>query len=258
MGHSTRRKYLIDEPDVKEWKNADEITLWYLNRHENATFGVLLSYVNQELGDKKYSRKGYSLRLDVLVDDGLMGRRPHKQGHFLYHITRKGEKNLELISIIFRTFSKGLLNSHFLNEKNESKENHVETIVQRMGIYMLSSCIHGVLQYTSPERNHKDNVANMKSWINGMNPGVELINHLGDITSHFVKFASEQEALAPMFTDKNRLEILEDFQKILKKKYPQECEFLDERKQYIAGDIKEAKKTKTQSYKKKIKEILED
>ena len=230
----------MNEVDAKHTENANIIVLRYLKGHKNCEFGHLFEYVNLELGkNNQYSRKGFSLRLEKLIRDGKVARRSYKQGHFLYYLTDKGEENIELISEIFRKFSYQLLRANFTKKETRiNKEHYVQRTVKRIGTYMLFSHIYGLLQYTSPENDGKINAANMKEWERGINPSTPLGEYLEDVTRNFIKFDNDYDVLfTPTLKKKSFYKILNDFLKILHKKFPEECQFLDGSLRFLDWEI---------------------
>ena len=258
MPYARKRKIILDEGDIKIWENVDEIILKYLNEHKDCTFGSIFSHVNSELTeDTKYSRKGFSLRLDNFIDRGSIRRRPHKQGHYFYNITKKGTKDIGMITLASRFFAKGLLRTNFRNDSSENtKEHFLERIINRIGVYMLFSCIEGILEVTSPKNSHEENINYMKRWLSGINPGIELSQYLSEVSSIFVKFKNTEEAFSSVFNDKNRLKVLKEFQDLIKKKHPDEHKFLSywsKESERLAKDQKELKKKSR--YAKHINEL---
>lgn len=248
----------MNEGGVKHTENANVIVLRYLKDHKNCEFGHLFEYVNSELGkNNQYSRKGFSLRLEKLIRDGKVARSSYKQGHFLYYLTDKGEENIELISEIFRKFSYQLLRANF--EKKETKinkEHFVQRAVERIGTYMLFSHIYGLLQYTSLENDVKINVANMKEWERGINPSTSLGEYLGDVTRNFIKFDNDYDMMfTPTSEKKSFYKVLDDFLKILHKKFREEYEFLDSSLRFLDWEIdvdRHSKMTKNEQMKAMI------
>lgn len=238
MGHAKKRKMMIDDGLSKIWKNADDIILKFFNEHKKCMFGDIFSYVNVELGpEKKYSRKGFSLRLDNFVDSGIIVRSPTKQGHFIYSITKKGKNSISMLALESRFLAKGLLRTNFENDSSKNtKEYFLERMINRMGVYMLFSCIEGMLKFTSMKNSHDANINNMKTWLGGINPGMEITQYLSEISSNFIKFRDDYEAFSSVYSDKNRLKIIKKIQELIKKKHPEEYQFL-------TYGIKQVKKT---------------
>jgi len=240
MKPARKRKVTMNEVDVKHTENANVIVLRYLKGHKNCEFGHLFEYVNSELGkNNQYSRKGFSLRLEKLIRDGKVARRSYKQGHFLYYLTDKGEENIELISEIFRKFAYQLLRANFTKKRTKiNKEHYVQRTVERIGTYMLFSHIYGLLQYTSPENDGGINAANMKEWEKGINPSTSLGEYLEDVTRNFIKFDNYDDMLfTPTLEKKSFYKILNDFLKILHKKFPEEYRFLDGSLRFLDWEV---------------------
>ncbi len=259
MKPARKRKITKNEGDVKHTENANVIVLRYLKSHKNCEFGHLFEYVNLELGkNNQYSRRGFSLRLEKLIREGKVARGSYKQGHFLYYLTDKGEENIELISEIFRKFSYQLLRAHFTKKRTKiNKEHYVQRIVERIGIYLLFSHIYGLLQYTSSENDGKINVVNMKEWERGINPSTQLGRYLDDITRNFIKFDNESDMLfTPTLKKKSFYKILDDFLKILQKKFPEEYEFLASSLRWIDWEI-DVNRTNKMTANEQLKTTLE-
>jgi len=240
MKPARKRRITRHEIDIKHTENANVIILRYLKGHKNCEFGHLFEYVNSELGkNNQYSRKGFSLRLEKLIREGEIARRSYKQGHYLYYITKKGEENIELISEIFRQFSYQLLRTNFTKKETKiNKEHYVQRTVERIGTYMLFSYIYGLLQYTSPENSGKVNASNMKEWEKGINPSTSLGEYLENVTRNFIKFDDNDDMMfTPTMKKKSFYKVLNDFLKILHKKFPEECEFLDGSLRWLDWEI---------------------
>ena len=260
-----RKRKIIQEIGTKQIENANLIVLKYLKMNKNSKFGDLFSHVNSELGEKnQYSRKGFSLRLGKLINEGKVARLSYKQGHFLYYLTKKGEENIELVSEIFSNFSYQLLKANFIKKETKvNKEYYVRRIVERIGTYMLFSYIHGLSKYTSPEKNFKTNTTNMKQWENGINPSFSLGRFLDDVMRDFLKYDNDLDMIfIRPFKKKSFYKILNDFQKILEEKFPEECKFLKTSSKWLEWEMenkKFEKRTKNEQQKiirKKVNKTL--
>lgn len=257
MIHSRKRKYLLKESDSKEWLNANEIILRFLQYHEKCEFREIFEHVNGELGRKnKYSRRGFSLRLGILAKEGLIGRIPFKQGHYHYYLTQKGEKNIELLALVYKDFAKGLFRSNFENTPRPSQKYFIQRMVERAGVYMLFCCIDGILDHTSTKKSEAINTGNIRTWLQSTNPGVELFDYFSQIVGDYTKYANEKETYLPIFQNPNMVKIVKDMQNILKKKYPTEYDFLHYRKSEIPGRLEDKKYLTSEKYLKERKKLF--
>jgi len=226
-----RRMTILDEGDVKEWTNTHNLILELLQRGE-AKFGAIFQYINSKI-DIPYSRKGFALMLENMVDDGKLRRHRHKQGHFLYSLSKKGQHDIGMAAHLFsRHYSKGLLRVHFKESKlPRNKEQYfLKRTINRIGLYLVFSCIEGILRYTSPKNSQKNNREIMSDWIGGINPSLELVNYLGELSIYLTKFSGDEEVDLPIFNSQKKLKVFKDFKKLLEKMYPNEMDFLEYRK----------------------------
>jgi hypothetical protein len=261
-----RKRKVVKIDGVKNSANANLLVLKYVKNYKYCEFGPLFKHVNSELGVKlQYTRKGFALRLKNLIDEGEIGCHPYRQNHCQYYLTKKGKKNIELISNIFADFSYKLLDSHFQKKQTRiTKEHYVQRIIERIGTYMLFSYTYGFSKYAIPEKNSQDNHANMKEWGKGINPGFKLEKYLTKITRNFIEFDNEEDMSYTDSMDKKSFyNIMEDFRKILQKKFPEEFEMLDSSVKYLDFEInikKFNKMTKTQqinSVKERMRKKIE-
>ncbi|CAD6368408.1 conserved hypothetical protein [metagenome] len=248
----------------KVWKEKDMPTkrttamvLRYLSENDNSEFGDLFRHVNSRLGENGYSRKGFSLRLNRLILEGRIARRSYKQGHYLYYLTKKGRQNIELVSDIFRDSSYALLQEHFLKTNfPRKKEDYVQRIVERTGVYLLFSYIYGLLEYTSPKKTTKHNISNMKDWERGINPSENLGKYLLDISRNFINFDSYEEMIfSDMFEKESFYDLLQELLVIIGKKYPNEHNMMHGTSRYLDWHIDDERFNRL-SYKEQFNETL--
>jgi len=240
-----KRMTILDEGDVKKWTNTRILILEFLQGGE-AKFGTIFQYVNSKI-DEPYSRKGFSLKLENMVDEGDIRVRRQKQGHFLYSLTKKGQQNIGMIAQLYsRHYSTGLLRVHFEESKlpRNMEQYFLKRTVTRIGLYLVCACIEGGLQHTSIKNSVKENQEIMHEWIEGINPSLELVNYLADLTIYFEKFSRDEEAETPVFNSRKKLKVLKNFQKLLEKMYPNEFGFLKYRKEDIVRDIRNERNMK--------------
>ena len=236
---------IFDEGDVKRWINTHNLVLEFLQGGETK-FGMMFEYVNSKI-DELYSRKGFSLFLENLVDDREIHTRRVKQGHFLYSLTEKGKQNVGLTAHLYSSYySKGLLRTHFKESKlpRNIEQYFLKRTVNRIGLYLVCACIEGIFQHTSIKNSVKENQKIMRDWLEGINPSVELVNYLADLTIYFEKFSGDEEVETPVFNSQKKLKVLKSFKKSLEKMYPIEMNFLKNRKDWMENDIRNERNMK--------------
>ncbi len=240
-----KRKQLNNELNYHFWENTDQVILACLKNNPYCKFGNIMSDMNSKLGKENgYSRKGLDKILKRLIDAGKITTKPSKQGHFLYYLTKNGEYSIELISSIYQKFAYLLLSDNFVKKRTNvrSKEHFVERIVERMGVYLLFSCIEGLLIYTSPKQKFEVNIANIQNWASRVNPAIELFRYLDDFPRYFLDFKNEEDRnYSSTLQNKSLKDFLKELEEILRKKFPEECESLEDYKGMIASNINSQK-----------------
>lgn len=234
-----KRYYIVNEPDFKKTGNTDQLIMACLEENSPSTFGNLWHYVNAHPLEKgPYSRKGFALHLEGLIEKGKIARRSFKQGHYLYHLTKSGQEDISLKAKKFGEISLGLLRVNFPEKKFADNEKYfLKRISQRIGFFMLFSCIQG-LKHTSLNGT-KENVSLLQEWMRESNPSLHLFTYFSEVLSSFLKYRSEEEALTLIFQSKDKMRKLLDFEQKLKELFPQEYDFCTHRTGELPKKIKD-------------------
>jgi len=176
-----------------------------------------------------------------MVDEGVVKTRRTRQRHFFYSLSKKGEKEIGLVSSIFSNYSKGLLRVHFKDDAKmpDTQRYFLKRTVNRMGLFLVCAVIEGIFQHTSPNKSKNENRQILQEWLEGINPTISLVNYLGGLAIHFGKYADDDEVDMPIFNSKKKLQILKDFQKTLERLYPDETDFLKNRVNELEIQYKE-------------------
>jgi hypothetical protein len=233
-----KRYYTVNEQNMKIHNNTDQVIIDYLDKNDSSDFGHLWSHVNEFLPEP-YKRKGFSLHLNGLISKGVIARRTYKQGHYLYYLTKKGQENISLKARNFVDMSVGLLRVHFAKERrdNDDEKYYLKRISERMGFFMLFSCIQALKQ-TSPNDSNEKNFGLLQEWMKESNPSIQLYFYFSNILSSFLKYRSEEEALTPVFQSKEKMKKMLGLEQKLKDLFPEEYDFCTDKINSLPRHIK--------------------
>ena len=208
---------------------TDKIIKEYLSERDSSEFGALFKHVNLRLKkyDKSYSRPGFANHLNIMIEDDILGRKPYKQGHYLYFLTKKGKEDIFLKAKEFQNHSEGLLRVHFEGHMPKSEKYFLKRTINRIGFYMLYSCIQG-LKNTSIQNSQKENVRLLLKWADETNPASNIYNYLNEMILNLS--TNPKDIWTPITKSQYKMNELLRFEKILKKTYPKEYQLCNPKK----------------------------
>lgn len=207
-------------------KTADQIILELL-RQGGKTFGEIQTHLKNE--GSTYTRKGLSLRLDSLRDHGLVNRRPIKQGHYSYLISKKGERDIGFQAQTFSSSLDGLLRAYlppFSKNKPIDEEHFINQMTTRIGIFVLFSFFHSLrLTLQKPDL---DKILVMSEWLDNSFSFKSIDRYFMDKKDKFLKFRSDEEAFESYFSSQIKQDGVNRLESIFRKMYPSEYEFCEQ------------------------------
>jgi len=247
------KRMLNEESGYEKTTSADDLIINYLLDKGVSKFGEIDKHLKENRIN--YSKRGLFLRLKNLIEYGDIASRKNKRGHNTYFVTMPGKENISLKARLFSWSAQGLLKAFFppyKSEANEKIDYFLRKIVTRTGFFILFSFLSS-LRFTSREQSDEENMQALVDWIENSVPTRAISKYLAETTDRFLTFDSDEDALAPVYSDKKRRMALQ-FKDVLKKIYPNEYEFCERRFLELGKDVKSHRET--QSFTKRYDEWI--